>query len=101
MPTLRDPRAGLTAPEGRRTLVNRSQDIAKVSIVVPAGATIEVDAVVAAQLLALGAFADLSDTIDNGPAGAASGGADATPDPEGIDDVPSGPAPTSRRRARR
>lgn len=101
MPTLRDPRAGLNPPEGRRALVNRSQDVAKVSIVVPAGATLDVDAVVAAQLLAIGAFADVSGTTDDGPAGAASGGADATPGPEGTDDVPSGPAPTNRRRARR
>lgn len=79
--------------------MNRSQAVAKISIVVPAGATLEVDAVVAAQLLAFPEFRER--LADDGPAGDTLGGAVAAPSPEGEPPPPSGPAPSKLRRGRR
>lgn len=60
---LTEPRAGLRRPGVR--LVNRTGDVAKVALVVPAGAQLEVDdADVAGQLLRSGSFAVLDAQAD-------------------------------------
>lgn len=63
---MRPPRGGL------RPLYNRTHSVAKVSLVIPAGATVQVQDEVAAQLLATGDFregeapAGLLDALDAG-----------------------------------
>jgi len=85
---MRPPRSGL------RPIHNRTQDVAKVELRVPAGGTVSVQDDVAAQLLATGAFgegaapAGLLDALDAGHELRYPAEARKAPEPDPVPDEP-------------